>query len=140
MKLNIFYSDRFNFHLNIKEIKRRLLLIAFFERRKIKFINLIIVGDREIILINKKYFKHNYPTDIITFNYSNSKEIIGDIFISLNSIKYNASKFNNNIDIEIYRIIIHGILHLFNYRDKKKNEKLLMKKLENLYLKLFYKY
>ena len=94
------------------------------------FINFI--SREEIIVINKKYLKHYFPTDIITFNYSGNNNILdGEIFISVADAEINAKRFNVNFNDEIIRLVIHGFLHLLGYDDKDKNKKIVMKKWEN---------
>ena len=89
------------------------------------------VTSEEIIQINKKYLKHNYSTDIITFDYSKEKKNLdAEIFISINDAEYNAKRYGVNIGEEIIRLIVHGMLHLIGYNDKKKQDKILMKKEE----------
>ena len=68
--------------------------------------------------INKSYLKHDYTTDIITFNYSNSLEQIdGEIFISIDDALSNSKKFKVTLSDELVRLVIHGILHLLGYDD-----------------------
>ncbi len=94
------------------------------------FINFI--SREEIIDINKKFLKHNYYTDIITFNYSGNNNILdGEIFISVADAKMNSKRFNVNFSDEIIRLIIHGFLHLSGYDDMNKKMKKAMKKREN---------
>ena len=94
------------------------------------FINFI--SREEIIDINKKFLKHNYYTDIITFNYSGNNNILdGEIFISVEDAEINAKRFNVNFNDEIIRLVIHGFLHLLGYDDKDRNKKIAMKKREN---------
>lgn len=90
------------------------------------------ISCHEIYEINKKHLKHYYTTDIITFNYSNnSKEIDGEIFISLDDALENSKKFKVSYSEEIVRLVIHGILHLLGYDDQKSSDKKIMKRLEN---------
>lgn len=90
------------------------------------------ISGSEIYAINKKHLKHYYTTDIITFNYSNnSKEIDGEIFISLDDALENSKKFKVSYSEEIVRLVIHGILHLLGYDDQKSSDKKIMKRLEN---------
>ncbi|HEX7356508.1 MAG TPA: rRNA maturation RNase YbeY [Ignavibacteriaceae bacterium] len=90
------------------------------------------ISGHKIYEINKKHLKHYYTTDIITFNYSNnSKEIDGEIFISLDDALENSKKFKVSYSEEIVRLVIHGILHLLGYDDQKSSDKKIMKRLEN---------
>ena len=82
--------------------------------------------------INKSYLKHDYTTDIITFNYSDSlQQIDGEIFISIDDALSNSKKFKVTLSDELVRLVIHGILHLLGYDDQNDKEKKIMKRLEN---------
>ena len=99
-------------------------------------VNIIFSNDEELLDKNIKYLKHNTLTDIIGFDYSIGKLISGDIFISIDRIRENALKYKVNVDDELHRVIIHGILHFCGYKDKTKEDKLLMREKEDYYLSL----
>lgn len=80
-------------------------------------INIIFCSDDYLLAINKKYLNHNFYTDIITFNYNDKRKISGDIYISIDRVKENAVNYNTEFIIELKRVIIHGILHLFGHED-----------------------
>jgi probable rRNA maturation factor len=84
--------------------------------------------------INIEYLKHNYYTDIITFNYVEGNIISGDLFISVDRVKENSTEFNTSLIKELYRVIFHGILHLIGYNDKTEEEQKIMRGKEDLYL------
>ena len=93
------------------------------------------VEDKEIKRINNKYLSHNFFTDIITFPYnSNPKNIEGEIFISLDTVKKNAVYYDTSYKEEFKRVIIHGCLHLTGWLDKTKKQKELIREKENSYL------
>lgn len=94
-------------------------------------INYVFCSDEYLLEINKKYLKHNYYTDVITFNYNQEKILSGDIYISVDRIKDNAKEINILTEDEINRVMIHGILHLIGFNDKTKDEKEIMRKEEN---------
>lgn len=102
-------------------------------------ISIIFVSDSYILKINNQYLHHDYFTDIITFDYSNEDIIEGDIFISVDTVLSNSKKFNSAFNDEILRVIIHGILHLVGFKDKKPKEKDEMTRNEDLALALFLK-
>jgi len=106
------------------------------ENKKLGDITIIFCSDDYLLNINNKYLEHDYFTDIITFDYSESVFLSGDLFISTERIKDNAVLYNNLFLNELNRVIIHGILHLCGYKDKTKEENLLMRVKENeaLYL------
>jgi len=99
-------------------------------------LNYIFCSDTYLHKINLEYLKHDTLTDIITFDYSEKKQISGDIFISIDRIKENAPKFNQSTDIELNRVLIHGVLHLLGYKDKTPKEKETMRAKEDFYLTL----
>lgn len=95
------------------------------------------ISNDSIIPINKKYLKHNYATDIISFNYSNeSNNLDGEILISAEAARENAVRFKTKYETEIRRLIIHGILHLVGYRDKTAAQKSKMRAEEDRLLSL----
>jgi len=98
----------------------------------IESLNVNFVDAEYMLQINKEYLKHNYHTDIITFNYSgDNNNLEGEIFISINEAIANALRYDVHLGSEIVRLVIHGILHLVGYDDKKASDKRKMKKEEN---------
>ena len=97
-------------------------------------INFIFTSDKHLLKINKEYLSHKYYTDIITFNYCENEIVSGDIFISIETVKNNSSRFNVTIIEELHRVIIHGILHLLGFDDQSDEEKVVMREKENYYL------
>lgn len=97
-------------------------------------ISFIFCSDAYLLEINKQYLNHDYFTDIITFDYVEDNIISGDIFISCDRVRENALEFNTGFENEMSRIIIHGVLHLLGFKDKSKNDKLLMTQKEDFYL------
>lgn len=87
--------------------------------------------------MNKQFLQHDYYTDVITFDYGEGEIVSGDIFISIDRVKENASKLGVSPLIEDRRIIIHGVLHLIGYQDKTKLKKSEMTVLEDRYLSLY---
>ena len=102
------------------------------ENFSISSLQINILNSDYILDLNKEYLKHNYNTDVITFNYSGSnKNLDGEIFISFQDALGNALKFNVHLDIEILRLIIHGILHLQGFDDTTSKKKKIMVAKEN---------
>ena len=81
-------------------------------------INYIFCSDERELEVNREFLGHDYYTDIITFDYSTSSTLNGDIFISLDTVRSNAEQLNIPFDQELLRILIHGILHLTGQGDK----------------------
>lgn len=105
---------------------------------QIVILEINIVSSEIVLELNKIYLKHNYNTDIITFNYSPDKtKIEGELFISFEDAEKNSRKFRTSLNEELKRLIIHGFLHLVGYNDSSKTEKRQMTKLENEFLNSF---
>ena len=98
----------------------------------ISSLSISFINSLELREINKEYLNHDYETDIITFNYSKKKsEIDGEILISYEEAKRNAKKYNVTYRKELCRLVIHGMLHLLNFDDNNKENKKIMKRMEN---------
>ena len=78
----------------------------------------IFCDDEKILAVNKEFLQHDYYTDVITFDYTTRNRVNGDIFISLDTVASNAEQANTTFIHELYRIIIHGLLHLTGQADK----------------------
>ena len=105
--------------------------VAATHNKKIGSIAYIFCSDEKILEVNNEYLQHDYYTDIITFNYNEGDIISGDIFISLDTVKSNAEQYNADYREELYRVIIHGVLHLCGVNDKTDEEQEQMTKSEN---------
>ncbi|MDA3882526.1 MAG: rRNA maturation RNase YbeY [Bacteroidales bacterium] len=110
-------------------------IIAQESKKNIDYINIILCSDDYLLSINTEYLQHDFYTDIITFDYSET-EISSDMYISLDRIIENAKKNSVTLHNELQRIIIHGTLHLVGYHDKTQTEKEEMQRKENEYLQL----
>ncbi|MFN7013699.1 MAG: rRNA maturation RNase YbeY [Bacteroidia bacterium] len=95
----------------------------------------VFCSDDYLLNLNQRFLKHNTYTDIITFDYSEGKILNGEIYISIDRVKENAEKFKTDFISELYRVIIHGALHLAGYKDKTKEQKEKMRKKEDAALK-----
>ena len=134
MPIKFFQEEtKFNFK-NRKIIKKGVNDVIVQENFKTGNINYIFTSDNYLLNINKEYLNHNYFTDIVTFNYCQNSVINGDIFISIDTVKNNSARFNVLFLEELYRVIIHGALHLIGYDDQNEEEKKIMRQKENYYL------
>ena len=97
-------------------------------------INYIFCDDDYLLKLNKEFLNHNTLTDIISFDYSIGKQIHGDIYISIDRVLENSSKFKVEFSEELRRVMIHGILHYCGYKDKSESDKKQMREKENHYL------
>jgi probable rRNA maturation factor len=122
-----------------RKIKTWIEKILYDHNRIVGEINIILTSDAKLLEINKKYLKRYDFTDVITFDYSTKNIISGELYISINRVKENANIYNVKYDVELLRVIIHGVLHLIGYNDIPFSEKKKMKKMEDTYLSNYYK-
>ena len=101
-----------------REISKWIKNVASTYSKRVGEISYIFCSDEEILRINRQYLNHDYYTDIITFDYSEGDIISGDLFISLDTVKSNSENYLVDYQQEMYRVIIHGILHLCGLKDK----------------------
>ncbi|MBR1712809.1 MAG: rRNA maturation RNase YbeY [Alloprevotella sp.] len=104
--------------------------------RKVGDVAYIFCDDSKILEVNRLHLRHDYYTDIITFDYTEGKRIGGDIFISLDTVRSNAGEQGTDYREELHRVIIHGILHLCGEKDKAPGEREQMEAAENRALAL----
>lgn len=104
--------------------------------REIGEIGYLFVDDEKILDVNREYLGHDYYTDIITFDYDDGNVINGDLVISLDTVRTNAELFGKTYEEELYRVIIHGILHLCGINDKGPGKREIMEAAENKALSL----
>jgi rRNA maturation RNase YbeY len=97
----------------------------------------IFCSDEYLKNINSQYLKHDYYTDIVTFDYTEGRRISGDMFISINRVNENSQLFNCEPNVEFLRVIVHGLLHLLGFNDGSDIEKETMRKMENECLFMF---
>lgn len=123
---------------NIKkrEVTKWIREVAASHGRKVGEVGYLFVDDEKILEVNNEYLGHDYYTDIITFDYDEGDVINGDIVISLDTVRTNAEQFGKTYEEELYRVIIHGILHLCGINDKGPGEREIMEAAENAALQL----
>lgn len=104
------------------------------EGYKLGDINYIFCDDVYLHKLNVEFLNHDTLTDIISFDYKVGKILHGDIFISIDRVEDNANDFNVPYQQELYRVIIHGVLHFCGYNDKTEIDAQTMRAKENHYL------
>ncbi|WP_215225490.1 rRNA maturation RNase YbeY [Echinicola shivajiensis] len=132
MAINFFQED-IKYNLPQKNLSKKWLRqIAQKEGYSISDLNYIFCTDEYLHQINVEYLNHDTYTDIITFDNSEEEnKIESDIFISIERVKENSKTEGQEFQKEILRVLSHGILHLCGYKDKSKEEALLMRKKED---------
>jgi rRNA maturation RNase YbeY len=134
-----FFNEDIDFKFQGKNnFKAWLKKVAAHEGFKIKNLNYIFCSDAYLHKINVEYLAHDFFTDIITFDNSESDDTIeGDIFVSIERVKENAFGLSIIFDEEFRRVLVHGLLHLCGYDDRSMEEKDKMRQLETEYISIF---
>lgn len=139
-KVQFYFLDR---KPTLKERNRLKLFIEKLfmqERKKLGNLSYIFCSDEHLLGINKDFLKHDFYTDVITFDLSSSKtETEGEVYLSIDRIKDNAKQLDVSFNEELHRVIFHGALHLCGYKDKNKIDEQQMRSAENKYLKRYFK-
>jgi rRNA maturation RNase YbeY len=108
------------------------------EGKTLGHVNFIFCSDEYLLDINKEYLKHNFYTDIITFDLSEDiKSVEAEIYISTDRVRDNASHLGVSIKMETLRVVFHGLLHLCGYNDKTQKEKKAIRQQEDHYMELY---
>lgn len=134
-----FISQIPEFQLDKPSVYRNVLLkCALKEGRVIQRVIYNFVSEDKIVSVNNDFLNHNYVTDIITFDYSFMQVIEGEIFICISEVKKNSKKHSSgNFEVELKRVILHGMLHLVGYKDGTLEELKIMREKESFYLQYF---
>jgi rRNA maturation RNase YbeY len=135
--INFNYETDFNLD-NEEAIEAWLGNVITSENKKEGEINYIFCDDEYLHKINVEYLDHDTLTDIISFDYSMGNELHGDIFVSIERVKDNATDFNVSFEEELKRVLVHGILHYCGYKDKGEAEELLMRSKEDEKIAMFH--
>src|SRR3954468_4132264 len=127
-----FYFEKVHFTLkDRKRLKKFINSMIVKEKKELHNLNYVFCNDNALLEINRQYLNHNFYTDVITFDLSTSpKEILADIYISVDRIKENAKGRNLFFKEEFHRVVFHGLLHLCGYNDKTKSQQALIRKKE----------
>lgn len=140
LKINFFFLKDFikekekkaKFRKAVRDLVKNILIT---ENRTLSFLNLIFCDNKTIRDYNTRFLSHDYDTDIITFfDTDETNNLFGELLISIEKVKENSKYYNTTFNKELKRVIIHGVLHLCGYDDKKKSDKLKMRRREDFYL------
>ncbi len=125
---------------NRRKLKLFLADLARKERKQLDELSIVFCSDEYLLDINREHLAHDYYTDIISFDLSDSNTtgISGELYISIDRVKDNATQFGFSFTQELHRVIFHGLLHLCGYKDKKQADIAMMRKKEAYYLNRYF--
>ncbi len=135
-KIHFYFHDR-NYNIrDRRRIKQTVEYLFVQEGKILEKLDYVFCSDKYLLEMNRSFLKHDYFTDIITFDLSETESrVVGEIYISLDRVIENARGLNVSIREELCRVIFHGALHLCGYKDKKRNEVIIIRKKEDEYLR-----
>ena len=131
-----FHKESVSFPLDTSAINNWIENAVFSLGYSLKNLSFVFCDDEYLKNMNVKYLGHDYYTDVITFDYSTEDGLVGDVFISIERVKENANNFKVSFNEELFRVIIHGVLHLCGFNDKTDKEIKEIRKQENHFLSL----
>jgi probable rRNA maturation factor len=137
LSIKIHYDNvKYRIH-KTTEIKRFLEKVITDENKKPGDLVFILTGDKSLLKMNRQYLKHDYFTDVISFDYSEEGTVNGEIYMSIDTIRSNAGRFKTDIKEELLRVMIHGVLHLCGFRDESVKDRKEMFRRQEMRLKEF---
>ncbi len=134
MSVRIFYDETVFRLKRSGKAKEIISEIITSERKTTGNLNFIITTDERLKEINVEFLEHDFYTDVITFNYNENDVINGEVYISLDRVKENALNYNVSLESELFRVLIHGVLHLVGYDDKSEQKKSEIRRMEDYWL------
>ena len=139
MAINFYFEKQINLK-NRKGLKLFIASIFKREERGLSSLAYIFCSDEYLLKMNMQYLSHDYYTDIISFDLSESKRspTCGEVYISVERVKENAKINSVPMEDELHRVVFHGALHLCGYKDKTQPQKIQMRGKENYYLKKYF--
>lgn len=118
-------------NFNQAVVRDWIVAVAQQHGQRVGCLTYVFCDDDYILQTNREFLGHDYYTDIITFDYTNSRHIAGDMVISLDTVRSNAEMVGASYENELMRVVIHGVLHLCGINDKGPGEREVMEKYED---------
>ncbi len=137
MAINFHYEGDFELDQE-KEYAHWLNRVLLSEGRRTSELDYVFCDDEYLAEINLKYLGHDTYTDIVTFDYSDTGTLKGDVFISTDRVRENAKLFEVTFEDELMRVMVHGVLHLLGYNDKTDEDRGKMRVRENEKIQMFH--
>lgn len=119
--------------VKVADIKKDLRKVLKGEGKESVGINVVFCNDKKILELNRRFRQISKPTDVLSFPFNDS-DLLGEVYISLDTADRQADKNGHNLDKEIHRLVIHGVVHLLGYDHKKKRDMERMESVEAKYL------
>ena len=136
----IHFTYNTDFFLNNEpEVAELINTVAISKGKSIDKFFYHFVSETKIQQVNNDHLKHNFVTDVITFDYSDDKTISAEAFVCPEEVFKNAKRYSQLPENEVVRVLLHAVLHVLGYDDKSKESRQEMRKQEDHFLAIFNK-
>jgi len=99
-----------------------------------KEVGIVLVDGEKMKDLNEKFRGRKMVTDVLAFplrdNFVSTKDLLGEVIICVERAKQEAWKRKHSLKEELTLLLVHGILHLLDYRDEKLGERKIMQERE----------
>lgn len=134
MPIDVLFEDADAFKVDLDVLEKGLSDVLDAKGKVFGDIAVVFCSDPYILEVNKQYLHHDYFTDIITFDYCEGDVVSGDLIVSVETVMGNAELYKSTYSAELFRVVLHGVLHLCGLGDKSEEEVLEMRAAENHFL------
>ncbi len=135
--ISFFFEEVAVIRVKQQFLRQAIQSLAENENKKAGEINIIFCSDEYLLKINREFLSHDFYTDIVTFDNSQGETLAGELYVSMDRVRENSASFGVTFKKELARVVIHGVLHLAGYKDKRKTDKKEMVEKEDFYLRMF---
>jgi rRNA maturation RNase YbeY len=134
MPIDVLFEDTDAFRVDLDVLEKGLGEVLISKGKLFGDVAVVFCSDPYILEVNKQYLNHDYFTDIITFDYCEGDVVSGDLIVSVDTVASNAELYKSTYSDELFRVVLHGVLHLCGLGDKSNEEVLEMRDAENHFL------
>ena len=101
-------------------------------------ISLAFVDDKAMRALNRRYLDHDWTTDVLSFLFEKDAAALeGEIVVSAETARNAAKALGRPAESELLLYVVHGLLHLLGYADKRPGQRAAMQAREIFYLERF---
>jgi probable rRNA maturation factor len=136
MAVEVLFEDVNSFEFDRDALVHGLGVVVSDFQRVLGDITVVFCSDDFILNANKEFLNHDYFTDIITFDYCEENVVSGDLLVSVDTVRSNSVLYDVVFSDELFRVVVHGVLHLCGLGDKTDDEIFAMRSAEERYLSL----
>ena len=137
MSIDFVYNTDFELS-NKEQVSDWVLRVINSKGYKLGNIVYAFFNDEDLKDLNIRFLSHDYYTDVISFDETADQVVSGNIAISVDRVKENATQIGVDFEEELHRVMIHGVLHFIGFNDKTSSEKKEIREQESLALSMFH--